>query len=91
VDKKEFIEQLAKRTGMTIREARTALNACLDLIVSTNSRREKVTFTGFGTFEVQHKKTASRRSKPTKDEVERRRKRFKPIFLPELPFFESLS
>lgn len=88
VDKKEFIEQLAERTGMSIREARAALNACLDLIISVNSRHEEVSLPGFGTFEV---KPNRRTSKPTKDEVERQRKRFRPIFLPELSFVESLS
>jgi len=50
MDKKQFILLLAQRTGLSIQEARRALNACLELIVSANSHRQKVAFSDFGTF-----------------------------------------
>ncbi len=81
MDKKDFIKALSKRTGLSISEARLALDTCLELIVSLNSNHEEVTFTGFGTFRVKHHRSIQNR----------RRNRFVPTFLPEKPFVESLS
>ncbi len=85
MDKKEFIQQLAKMTGLSIQEARMALNTCLELIVSVNSRQEKITFNGFGTFEVRD--PVGGRQHCSDDQEHH----FVPMFLPEQPFIESLS
>jgi len=85
MDKKEFIQQLAKITGLSIQEARMALNTCLDLIVSVNSRQEKITFNGFGTFEVVDPVGGRHH------QIDDQGHYFEPIFLPEQPFIESLS
>lgn len=83
MDKKEFIKHLAEQTGLTIQEARMALNTCLDIIISANSRQEKITFNGFGTFEVHDFESGHRQS----DDAPH----FVPTFMPEQRFIESLS
>ncbi len=60
MNKAEFVDQLAKRTKLSKKEARTALEAALDLLVDCCSRRDKVTFTGFGTFEARQQKSTTR-------------------------------
>lgn len=60
MNKAEFIEQLSKRTKLSKKEARTALDSAIDLIVSCCASKDKVTFTGFGTFEPRQQKSTTR-------------------------------
>ena len=60
MNKQEFIDQLAKRTNMSKKDAQKVLDATLDLIVDQVSRQDKVTFTGFGTFEARKQKATER-------------------------------
>jgi DNA-binding protein HU-beta len=60
MNKKEFIEQLSKKTGLSKKDARDALDTSLDLIVSSCKKKDKVTFTGFGTFESRKQKSTQR-------------------------------
>jgi len=60
VNKAEFIDRLARKTGLTKKEARTALDTALSLIIDCCSKRDKVTFTGFGTFEPRRQKATTR-------------------------------
>ncbi len=82
MDKKQFIKALASRTGMSVGEARRALNACLDLIVSLNSHQEAATFRCFGTFTVRYNRRAER-AWAARGAV--------PTFLPAPGFSDSLS
>ncbi len=49
--KTELIERVAKRTGASRATTRKVLNATLDEILACLVRGEKVTLTGFGTFD----------------------------------------
>lgn len=60
MNKAEFIEQLSRRTKLSKKEARTALDSAIDLIVSCCAGKDKVTFTGFGTFEPRQQKSTTR-------------------------------
>ncbi len=60
MNKAEFVDHLAKKTNMSKKDAREALDAALDLIVSTCAKNDKVTFTGFGTFEPRKQKATQR-------------------------------
>lgn len=60
MNKKEFVEQLAKKTGLSKKDAGAALDSTLDLIVNTTKKKQKVTFTGFGTFEARKLKSTQR-------------------------------
>ena len=46
MNKAEFIEQLAKKTKLSKKEARNALDTALDLIVTTCKKKDKIVFTG---------------------------------------------
>jgi len=52
VNKTELIEAVASRTGSSKADADRAVNAFVDVVEDTLVRGEKVTVTGFGTFEV---------------------------------------
>lgn len=60
MNKKEFIDQLAKETGLSKKDAGTTLATTLELIVTTTKKKQKVTFTGFGTFEARKLKSTQR-------------------------------
>jgi len=60
MNKKEFVEKLSKQTGLSQKDARSALDTTLDLIVTTCKKKDKVTFTGFGTFESRKLKGTQR-------------------------------
>jgi DNA-binding protein HU-beta len=68
--KSEFVVELAKRTDTTQTKADDSLNAVLDLIQETLVKGEKLTLTGFGTFEVRERKARNgvniRTGKPIK-------------------------
>lgn len=50
--KTEFVGKIAEKTGFTKTDAEKAVNAFLETITDTLKAGDKVTFTGFGSFEV---------------------------------------
>jgi DNA-binding protein HU-beta len=50
VTKQEFVDAVADKAGLTKRDAGEAVDAVLDVITSSLSRGETITFTGFGKF-----------------------------------------
>ena len=60
MNKAEFIEQLSKKTKLSKKDARYALDTALDLIVSSCSKKDKIVFTGFGAFEARKQKATQR-------------------------------
>jgi DNA-binding protein HU-beta len=52
MNRKEFVKAVAKRAGITKREAAAAINAIFEVIKETLKKGEEVRFTGFGTFKV---------------------------------------
>ncbi len=60
MNKKSFCDQLAKKAGLSKKDARGALDSMLDLIVGSCKKKQKVTFTGFGTFEARKLKSTQR-------------------------------
>ncbi len=55
VNKTELIEAVASRASFSKADADRAVNAFVDAVQDTLARGEKVTVTGFGTFEVRHR------------------------------------
>jgi len=53
VTKSEFIDQVASRTGLSKRDAASAVEAMLSTISDTLQSGGDVSFTGFGKFHVQ--------------------------------------
>lgn len=54
--KMEIMDGLASRVSLTKADAKRAVDGVFGLIADALSRGEKVTLTGFGTFEVRHRK-----------------------------------
>ncbi|MCX7946310.1 MAG: HU family DNA-binding protein [Hydrogenophilus sp.] len=52
MNKSEFIEALADQMGSSKAEAQRALDAVLTTITQQLAKGEKISFTGFGSFEV---------------------------------------
>jgi DNA-binding protein HU-beta len=52
VTKSEFVDQVASRSGLSRKDAATAVDAALETIQETLQRGSDVTFTGFGKFSV---------------------------------------
>ena len=63
--KTEIIEALASRVGLTKADAKRAVDGVFGAVADALSRGEKVTLTGFGTFEVRHRKARMGRNPQT--------------------------
>ena len=63
MNKQEFVERLADKTGFTKKDARKVINSMIELINQALIANDPVTFTGFGKFEPRARK-ASRRMNP---------------------------
>jgi DNA-binding protein HU-beta len=50
VTKQDFVDAVATKTGLSRRDAGSAVDAVLDTITDTLRRGDSVTFTGFGKF-----------------------------------------
>lgn len=50
--KSELASALAEKTNLTLKDATTAVNGVLDVIQETLESGEKISLTGFGSFEV---------------------------------------
>ncbi len=52
VQKTDFIKAVAEEAGMSQKDTRQVIDAAIDVITRMLQQGEKVTLTGFGTFEV---------------------------------------
>lgn len=52
--KTTLVEEIADREDISKAQAKRVLDAMLDVITEALSREEKVTITGFGTFDISH-------------------------------------
>jgi DNA-binding protein HU-beta len=55
VTKQEFVEKVAAKSGLSKREAQTAVDAMLDSITDALKSGNDVAFTGFGKFTTQRR------------------------------------
>lgn len=69
MNKAALIDKLASKTGMTKKAASEALDTILETIVDALKKGEKVTITGFGTFEVRSRKARTGRNPQTGEEI----------------------
>jgi DNA-binding protein HU-beta len=56
VTKQEFVDAVAAKAGLGKREAAQAVEAVLDTITETLTRRDQINFTGFGKFATSDRK-----------------------------------
>jgi DNA-binding protein HU-beta len=55
VTKADFIDRVAARSGLSKRDASTAVDAFLDCVTDALKHGESVSFTGFGKFSTQRR------------------------------------
>ena len=55
MNKMEVVDAVASRAGLSKTDADRAVNALIDSVADALARGEKVTVTGFGTFEVRNR------------------------------------
>jgi DNA-binding protein HU-beta len=55
MQKTDFIRAVAEHSGVSQKDAATVVNAMFEVVVDALKRGEKVTLTGFGTFEVRER------------------------------------
>ncbi len=81
MNKKEIISLMAKNSGITARQAAKAFSSLLGGIRSSLQRGEKVTFSGFGSFQIKIRRARKGRNPKTGAEVAipaRKRVKFNP-------------
>lgn len=69
MNKSEFVTLVAERAGLTKKQAAMALDATLEEIQSAVFSGEKVSFTGFGTFEKRERPARTLHNPWTKEDV----------------------
>ena len=69
MNKSDFVAKLAEKTGTSKKEAEIALSGVLDVITESLKAGEKVTFVGFGSFEVKNRPARIARNPQTGKEV----------------------
>jgi len=63
--KEQLVRKIAENADVTVKKAKVAIGAILEGITDSLKKNEKVTFTGFGTFNVVHKKAHKGRNPKT--------------------------
>ena len=95
MNKAELVDKLAQRTGTSLREARSLVDAIFDpdpavgLIADALVRGQKVAISGFGTFEARSRKARIGRNPHTGAPLEIPASRA-PAFKPGKPLKEAL-
>lgn len=75
LNKTELIEEVARRTGMSVAAARRTVDALLStapregIIAGAVAKGDRVQITGFGTFERRRRKKRAGRNPQTGDEI----------------------
>jgi DNA-binding protein HU-beta len=96
MNKAELIERLAKHTGLSPKDTRTAVDALFDteegvgLIAAELAGGGKVTISGFGTFECRARKPRQGRNPRTGEIIAIPASRA-PVFMPGKPLKDRLK
>lgn len=56
MNKSDLINEVARKTGLSRREAEVGVQTALDVIANELAKDKKITLTGFGTFDVGRRK-----------------------------------
>ncbi|MEC9484790.1 MAG: HU family DNA-binding protein [Candidatus Izemoplasma sp.] len=70
MNKTELIAKVAEVSGLTKKDSELALNTTLDVIKDSLVSGEKVVLTGFGTFEVRHRKARVGHNPRTNEKIQ---------------------
>ena len=69
MNKEELVQEIAKKTKVTQKDAAEVLNALVDTIQKTVAKGKKVTLVGFGTFESRKRAARTGRNPQTGKEI----------------------
>ncbi|MBV7390847.1 MULTISPECIES: HU family DNA-binding protein [Enterococcus] len=69
INKQSLVEQVAEKTGLTKKDALSAVDALFDGIQSSLKAGEKVQVIGFGNFEVRERASRKGRNPQTGEEI----------------------
>ena len=69
MNKEELVQEIAKKTKVTQKDAAEVLNALVDTIQKTVAKGNKVTLVGFGTFESRKRAARTGRNPQTGAEI----------------------
>lgn len=70
MQKTDFIRAVAEKSGVSQKEAALVVNAMFDVVTETLKRGEKVTLTGFGTFEVRERQAREGVNPQTRQKIQ---------------------
>ena len=70
MNKKEVVDAVASKTGLSKKDADSALNAVLDVVTETLQNRGTVAFTGFGTFSTSDRAARAGVNPLTKERIQ---------------------
>lgn len=69
MNKEELVQEVAKRTKTSQKQAAEIINVTMDVIERTVSKGRKVTLVGFGTFEARKRASRTGRNPQTGKEI----------------------
>lgn len=69
MQKTDFIKAVAEKTGISQKETKMVIDAALDVITDVLAKGEKVTLTGFGTFEVRSRQAREGVNPQTREKI----------------------
>jgi DNA-binding protein HU-beta len=70
MQKADFIKAVAEKAGVGQKEAKLIVDTALEVITDAISRGEKVTLTGFGTFEVRARQAREGVNPQTREKIQ---------------------
>ncbi len=69
ISKLEFVEKLAKDTGLSKTDAARAIESFIEQVTKALARGKKVTLTGFGTFSMRRRAARTGRNPQTNETI----------------------
>lgn len=70
MQKTDFIKAVAEKAGVGQKEAKLIVDTALDVIIEGLARGEKITLTGFGTFEVRERQAREGVNPQTREKIQ---------------------
>ncbi len=70
MNKKDVIDAVASKTGLSKKDTDSAINAVLDVVTETLQSRGTVAFTGFGTFSTSDRAARAGVNPLTKEKIQ---------------------
>lgn len=69
MNKSELITNIAEKSGLTKKDAESALKALIESVVEALENKDKIQLVGFGTFETKERAERVGRNPRTKEEI----------------------